>query len=123
MQYADAGRDYRTRLERPSFQARTGTGKKNIFPVQLTTRRIGNFTRLILTLTICDDHTYYEYIKAGKLIPPVKLSCNRIETIVESGNEYLTWYIRILETESKGNGNLQKGAIYMTGYYIKFQST
>ena len=25
---ADAGRDYRTRLTRPNFQARTGTGKK-----------------------------------------------------------------------------------------------
>ena len=28
-----------------------------IFPVQLTTRRIGNRTRLIHTL-LCDDHTY-----------------------------------------------------------------
>ena len=31
-----------------------------IFPVQLTTSRIGNITRLILTLAIlCDDHTSY----------------------------------------------------------------
>ena len=37
----DAGRDCRTRLARPNSQARTGTGK-NIFPVQLTTSRIGN---------------------------------------------------------------------------------
>ena len=29
-----------------------------IFPVQLTTSRIGNLTRLIHTLAICDDHTY-----------------------------------------------------------------
>ena len=29
-----------------------------IFPVQLTTSRIGNLTRLILTLDKCDDHTY-----------------------------------------------------------------
>ena len=29
-----------------------------IFPVQLTTSRIGNLTRLIHTLVICDDHTY-----------------------------------------------------------------
>ena len=29
---------------------------KHIFPVQLTTSRIGNITRLILTLAICDDH-------------------------------------------------------------------
>ena len=28
-----------------------------IFPVQLTTSRIGNLTRLILTLAILDDHT------------------------------------------------------------------
>ena len=29
----------------------------SIFDVQLTTRRIGNLTRLILTLAICDDNT------------------------------------------------------------------
>ena len=33
-----------------------------IFPVQLTTSRIGNLTRLIHTLAICEDHTYYIYI-------------------------------------------------------------
>ena len=40
-------------------QARTGT-RKNSFSlsVQLTTSSIGNLTRLILTLAICDDHTY-----------------------------------------------------------------
>ena len=46
---AGAGRDCRTRLARPHSQARTG--KRNlIFPVQLTTSRIGNLTRLIQTL-------------------------------------------------------------------------
>ena len=34
---ADAGRNGRTRLARPNSQARTGTGKKNISPVQLRT--------------------------------------------------------------------------------------
>ena len=29
-----------------------------IFPVQLTTNRIGNLTWLIHTLAICDDHTH-----------------------------------------------------------------
>ena len=38
---ADAGRDGRNRISRP-----------NIFPVQLTTSRIGNLTRLILTLAM-----------------------------------------------------------------------
>ena len=33
-----------------------------IFPVQLTTSRIGNLTRLILTLAISDDHTYVVYV-------------------------------------------------------------
>ena len=28
-----------------------------VFPVQLTTNRIGDLTWLILTLPICDDHT------------------------------------------------------------------
>ena len=30
-----------------------------VYPVQLTTCRTGNLTRLIHTLAICDDHTYY----------------------------------------------------------------
>ena len=34
-----------------------GDGEISIFPLQLTTSRIGNLTRLILTLAICDDHT------------------------------------------------------------------
>ena len=36
-----------------------------IFPVQLTTSRIGNLTRLILTLAICDDHAFI-YISTSK---------------------------------------------------------
>ena len=31
---------------------------KFVFPVQLTTSRIGSLTRLILTLAIYDDHSY-----------------------------------------------------------------
>ena len=54
----DAGRDCRTRLSRPNSQARTGAGKYSFSPVQLTTSRIGNLIRLILTFAICDDHTY-----------------------------------------------------------------
>ena len=56
---ADAGRDCRIRLSRPNSQARTRTGKL-VFPVQLTTSRIGNLTRLMHTLAICHDHTYYQ---------------------------------------------------------------
>ena len=41
---ADAGRDCRTGLARPEIL---------FFPVQLTTSRIGNLTRLIQTLAIC----------------------------------------------------------------------
>ena len=41
-----AGRYSRTSPARPNSQARTGTGRKCyfVFPVQLTTRRIGNDT-------------------------------------------------------------------------------
>ena len=39
-----------------------GDRESIIFPVQLTTSRIGNLTRLILTLAICDDHTYIHII-------------------------------------------------------------
>ena len=52
---ADAGRDQIRRRER-------GQGNTFMFPVQLTTSRIGNLTRLILTLALCDDHTYIHTI-------------------------------------------------------------
>ena len=38
------------------FSGANGDREKNIFPVQLTTSRFGNLTRLILTLAICEDH-------------------------------------------------------------------
>ena len=66
---ADAGWDCRTRLARPNSQARTNADREIfIFPVQLTTCRIGNLTRLIHTLAIalCDDlNTYYTVVSIG----------------------------------------------------------
>ena len=53
---ADAGRDCRTRETK--FSGANADREILIFPVQLTTCRIGNLTRLIHTLAICDDHTY-----------------------------------------------------------------
>ena len=51
---ADAGRDCRTRLARPNFQARTNADREIfISPVQLTTSRIGYLTRLIHALAVC----------------------------------------------------------------------
>ena len=44
---AGAGRDCRTRLARPNCQAQTGRQEILFFPVQLTTSRISNLTRLI----------------------------------------------------------------------------
>ena len=47
----DVVRDGRTCLARPNFWTQAGTGrKKNIFPVQLTTSRVGNLIRLVHTL-------------------------------------------------------------------------
>ena len=60
---ADAGRDCRTCFARSNSQARTGTVKHLFSPVQLTTSRIGNHTRLINTLAICDDDIM---LKAGR---------------------------------------------------------
>ena len=50
-------------LPKPSretkFSGAKGDRELSIFPVQMTTTsRIGSLTRLILTLVICDDHTY-----------------------------------------------------------------
>ena len=56
-EHADAGRDCRTRLAGPNSKARTGTGKYSFSLFSWTTSRIGNLTRLILTLAICDDNT------------------------------------------------------------------
>ena len=49
---ADAGRNCRNRLARPNSQARTRIGEYLFFPVQLTTSRIGNLTRLINILLL-----------------------------------------------------------------------
>ena len=48
---------------------------KNIFPVQLTTSRIGNLTRLIDTLTICDEHTYTHPVAPSSEIRQVRKKC------------------------------------------------
>ena len=50
---ADAGQNCRTRI----LRRERGQGIF-FFPVQLTTSRIGNLTRLIHTLAIQDDNTY-----------------------------------------------------------------
>ena len=39
------------------ISAANGDREIFIFPVQLTTSRIGNLTRLILTFAICDDYS------------------------------------------------------------------
>ena len=44
---ADPGQGVRSRLVRLNSQARTRTGKNSCLPVQRTTSRIGNHTRLI----------------------------------------------------------------------------
>ena len=67
---ADTGQEYRTRLARTNSQARTGT-EKLFFPVQLNTCRIDNFTRLIHTLAICDDHTIkFQRLEEEELVAP-----------------------------------------------------
>ena len=75
---ADAGRDGRTHLAGPNSQARTGTtGKYLFFPVQLTTSRIGNLTRLIhnyyaMLFVMTIHYTYILYI--------VYIHCNNKES-------------------------------------------
>ena len=46
---AAVGRDGRTCRARPNSQARTGTGRKRCFPVQLTTSRISNLKGFVHT--------------------------------------------------------------------------
>ena len=45
-------------VSRDQISGANGNRETLIFPVQLTTSRIVNLTRLILTHAICNDHTY-----------------------------------------------------------------
>ena len=45
-------------VSRDQFSGANGDGEIIIFPVQLTMNRVGNLTWSIVTLAICDDHTY-----------------------------------------------------------------
>ena len=78
---ADAGRDCRARLARPNSQARTRTAREIfIFPVQLTTYRTGNLTRLIHTLAICVTmHTYMDMLLYGGEMQ--NSDCRRLEMV------------------------------------------
>ena len=53
---ADAGRPKQSRETK--FSGVNRDREISIFPVQLTTSRIGNLTWLLFTLAISDDHTY-----------------------------------------------------------------
>ena len=54
----DAGRDCKIRLARPNSSGANGDREISIFPVQLTTSRIGDLIRLIHILAIhMRDHT------------------------------------------------------------------
>ena len=60
-EHADAGRDCQTRLARPNFSGTNADREISIFPVQLTTCKTGNLTRLIHTLAIyVTIHTYLD---------------------------------------------------------------
>ena len=94
---ADAGRDGRTRLTRPNSQARTGTGKNDFSPVQLTTSNIGNQTRLIPMAYSAQsaNHTY---------IPP-RVRRHRVSSPQDSSRNgsclYISrthlWYVLIVD--------------------------
>ena len=65
-EHAAAGRD----CQEAKFSGTNADREIFIFPVQLTTSRIGNLTRLIHTLpAICDGHTYiHTYIRILLLV-------------------------------------------------------
>ena len=56
---ADAGRDCRTRLERPNSQVRTGTGKYVYFPCSADHEQDWQPYPVDHPLAICDDHTIH----------------------------------------------------------------
>ena len=56
-------------VSRDQFSGTNADRGKFIFPVQLTTSRIGNLPRLIYTLAICDD----DHIRAFSVHLPLRL--------------------------------------------------
>ena len=54
---ADVGTGLPNTSREIKFSGANGDREEFMFLVQLTTSRIGNLTRLIPTLAICDDHT------------------------------------------------------------------
>ena len=68
-----------------------------IFPVQLTTSRIGNLTRLIITLAICDDLTLHLYTSVRHFSKTLNLDITvhynnilELDTTVRTLQEYTT---------------------------------
>ena len=51
-------------IRETKFSGTNGDKEILLFSVQLTTGRIGNLTRSIHTLHICDDHTYIHLYSA-----------------------------------------------------------
>ena len=76
---ADKGWVSRTYLARPNSQVLTGTGEISIFPVQLTTSRIGNLTRLVHTLLkVLATHV------SSHLLPPISAPINFQKQVVHA---------------------------------------
>ena len=78
-----------------------------IFPIQLTTSRIGNLTRLIHTLAICDDHTYstaVQYRPYHKKLKSV-LSFSLFFCFREKAGNLLTIPIQIHQTRGTKLGS------------------
>ena len=78
---ADAGRDCRTRLVRPKFSGAYEDREIFIFPVQLTTSRIGNCTRLIHTLLYVMTIYYFYSIRIGLVqcrVQGVLVACSAV---------------------------------------------
>ena len=50
-----------------TFLGTNGDRKKINCPVQLTTSRIANLTRSIITLAICDEYTYIHIVESMRV--------------------------------------------------------
>ena len=79
-EYGDEQADAGTGLPNPSRETKSSGANadkgKNIFPVQLTTNKIGNLTRLIHTLAICVTIPYMIPPKSFDIFPPLTSVCS-----------------------------------------------
>ena len=87
------------------FSGASGDKETLIFPVQLTTSRIGNLTRLIHTLAICGENTYILYDNELSSSPEWSIIVGNLHTCYNSSAQVVSSIL------------VKAGFLLYSGYY------